>query len=49
MSFMFGDEEISNIEMSAYVDSDIPSTQSIVTASMDDWELPNQIIAFEAE
>lgn len=45
----FGDEEVSNVEMNAYVDDDIPSNHNIAAASMDDWELPNQIVALEVE
>lgn len=49
MSFNFGDEEISNVEMGAYSDNDIPSNHNVVAASMDDWELPNQVVTLEVE
>jgi len=47
--FTYGDDTISNIEMSAYAENDIPEKHNVVLSSMDDWELPNQVVALEVE
>lgn len=45
--FTYGDDIISNIEVNSYTDSDISGDPNIVASSMNDWELPNQIVTLE--
>lgn len=40
-----------DVRMSAYAEGDIPQSENhrIVSSTMDDWELPNQVVCCEVE
>lgn len=48
-NMFYGDEDISNIEINSYTDNDIDESHNVVMSSMDNWELPNQVVTLEIE